>query len=220
MNDIQYTAPQDAGSTIAIIYMFINSSGYNTYNFVLVPSTLNIAQQDLYNAAVANAASFATANSLTLTGYVSGWYPDIASATKPGVISASTASSLAAILAAIQPQSYQAILSQSGSLAPTSGITPVNTYSGAPTFTLARTSAGVYTVTASTSVFNTSGKTGVFVSPPNNPLANIVCAVTSSTVITITTSINNLTSLLGLGFTATPTDGILSKSMIYIQTYP
>lgn len=117
------------------------------------------------------------------------------------------------------PNSYQTIVSQTGTAIPavTSGFAPLNTYTGTPTFTWARTSSGVYTLTASSAVFNVAnGKTAVFISPLSNPLSNIVYTVTSTTVITFTTSTLNVISLL-LG--ATATDALLSKTMIYVQTY-
>lgn len=220
MYDVQITAPQDGGSTIAIIYQFFGSGGYVDYSFLLMLPTLGQTQQDIYNAAIANMSSYAAAQGYSLTSNVTGWYPDVATASKPGVISSSTASFIAALAAQVQPQSYQAIVSQSGTSAPSILITPVNTYSGTPTFSWARTGTGVYTLTASSPVFSTSGKTGVLTSPPANPVANFKYVVTSSTVITFTSSVNALVSLLGLTIGATNTDAILSATMIYVQTYP
>lgn len=121
----------------------------------------------------------------------------------------------------VTPQSYQTIVSQTGTAAPAaSGLTPVNTYSGTPTFTWARTGTGVYTLTAGAAVFNTSGKTGVFITPPQNLNGSFKAVVTSTTVITITTAVQSLAVLGLLGFTATPTDALLVGTMIYVQTYP
>lgn len=124
-------------------------------------------------------------------------------------------------LSAGTAQSYQTIVSQTGTSAPavSGGLTPVNTYSGSPTFTWSRTGAGVYTLTASAAVFNTSGKTGIFIQPLTNLNANVKGIVTSSTVITITTAVQSVAILGLLGLTATPTDVLLDKTMIYIQTY-
>lgn len=122
--------------------------------------------------------------------------------------------------AAGTPSSYQTIVSQTGTSAPAvSGLTPTSTYPSGTTFTWARTGTGVYTLTASTAVFNTSGKTGVFVGSLNNLNASYKTVVTSTTVITITTAIGSLLGLGLLGLTATNTDALLSNTMIYVQTY-
>lgn len=117
----------------------------------------------------------------------------------------------------VAPSVYQALISQSGSSAPT-GATLINSYAGSPTFTLARTGAGIYTITASSAAFSLT-KTGLLFSPLANPLANLTYVVTSTTVMTIKTSITTLTSLLGLGFTSSPTDALLAGTMIYIPTF-
>lgn len=118
------------------------------------------------------------------------------------------------------PLSYQTIVSQTGTSAPVaSGLTPVSSYPSGTTFTWARTGTGVYTLTASTAVFNTSGKTGVFVGPLNNLNASVKAVVTSTTVITVTTAIQSVAALGLLPLTATNTDALLSNTMIYIQTY-
>lgn len=114
--------------------------------------------------------------------------------------------------------SYQTIVSQTGTGAPTAGITPISTYASGTTFTWARTGAGVYTLTASTAVFSTT-KTAVFISPLTNLNAQARGVVTSTTVITFTTAIGSLLGLGLLGFTATNTDALLSNTMVYVQTY-
>lgn len=121
----------------------------------------------------------------------------------------------------VAPASYQTIVTQTGTAAPTvsGGFTPVNTYSGTPTLTWARTSAGVYTLTASAAIFSTSGKTGIFIAPLTNLNASIRGVVTSSTVITLTTAVQSVAVLGLLGLTTTNTDALLSNTMIYIQTY-
>lgn len=133
-----------------------------------------------------------------------------------GLMSASDKTSLNALISSA-PQSYQTIISQSGTAAPTNLITPIDTYSGAPGMTWARTGTGVYTLTAGSAIFNTSGKTGIFVEPLANPVNNLVCVVTSSTVITCTSSSLGIISLL---FGATAADSLVSKIMVYVQTYP
>lgn len=131
---------------------------------------------------------------------------------------------LADIVAAIPPAptSYQTIVSQTGTAAPavSGSFTPTSTYTAGTTFTWARTGVGVYTLTASAAVFNTSGKTGVFVAPLQNLNGSIRAVVTSTTVITVTTAVQSLAVLGLLGFTATNTDALLSGTMIYVQTYP
>lgn len=119
------------------------------------------------------------------------------------------------------PTSYQTIVSQTGTAAPAvaGGFTPTSTYASGTTFTWARTGVGVYTLTASTAVFNTSGKTSVFVSPLQNLNGAIRATVTSTTVITVTTAVQSLAVLGLLGFTATNTDALLSGTMLYVQTY-
>lgn len=123
--------------------------------------------------------------------------------------------------AIIAPSSYQTIVSQTGTSAPavSGSLTPTSTYPSGTTFTWARTGAGVYTLTASTAVFNTSGKTGVFVGSLNNPNGAWKAVVTSSTVITLTTYLQSLAVLGLLGFTGTPTDALLTQTMVYVQTY-
>lgn len=118
------------------------------------------------------------------------------------------------------PTSYQTIVSQTGTAAPTvsGGFAPPNTYPAGTTFTWARTSAGVYTLTASSAVFNTS-KTGVFVAPLQNLNASVRAVVTSTTVITVTTAVQSVAVLGLLGLTTTATDALLSGTMIYVQTY-
>lgn len=125
------------------------------------------------------------------------------------------------IMAASGPNSYQTIVTQTGTTAPavSGSLVPTSTYPAGTTFTWARTGVGVYTLTASTAVFNTSGKTGVFVGALNNLNASYKTVVTSSTVITITTAIGSLLGLGLLGLTATNTDALLSNTMIYVQTY-
>lgn len=153
-------------------------------------------------------------------------YCDLEAIPRPDVFTwlTSTPDRVAAQIAAAippAPSSYQTIVTQSGTSAPavSGSFAPTNTYAGSPTFTWARTGAGVYTLTASAAVFNTSGKTGVFVGSLNNLNGSYKTAVTSSTVITITTAVQSLAVLGLLGFTATNTDGLLSQMMVYVQTY-
>lgn len=135
-----------------------------------------------------------------------------------------TPTAVAAMIAAalpVAPSSYQTIVSQTGTAAPavSGSLSPVSTYPSGTTFTWARTGAGVYTLTASTAVFNTAGKTGVFVSQLQNLNANVKAVVTSTTVITITTAVQSVAVLGLLGLTTTNTDALLSGTMLYVQTY-
>lgn len=119
------------------------------------------------------------------------------------------------------PSSYQTIVTQTGTTAPavSGSFTPVSGYPTGTTFTWARTGAGVYTLTASTAVFNTAGKTGVFIGTLNNLNASCKAVVTSSTVITVTTAVQSVAVLGLLGLTTTTTDALLSQTMVYVQTY-
>lgn len=126
-----------------------------------------------------------------------------------------------AAIAAITPASYKTIVSQTGTAAPAVGgsLSPLNRYPAGTTFTWARSSAGVYTLTASAAVFDTSGKTSVFLGSLNNLNGSWKAVVTSTTVITLTTAVQSLAVLGLLGFTATPTDGLLSATEISVNTY-
>lgn len=112
-------------------------------------------------------------------------------------------------------QTYQASVTQTGTSAPT-GTQLANNFSGGVTFTWARTSAGTYTVTASSAVF-TAGKTKVYFGPLNNALGYVNYTVTSSTVITITTT---LTSILSLLLTTANTDALMTNTPVDIRVYP
>lgn len=167
-------------------------------------------RDDLQAAAETAVISYATGQGYTLSaGIIWDW--------------ATTSQINALIAAAIPsaPASYQTIVTQTGTSAPavSGSLSPVSTYPSGTTFTWARTGAGVYTLTASTAVFNTSGKTGVFVGTLNNLNASCKAVVTSSTVITLTTAIGSLLGLGLLGLTATNTDALLTQTMIYVQTY-
>lgn len=181
------------------IYLEDSVGSYNLSTNV----PLTISTSDTYATILANiiptVTAFLTANGVpTPDSFV--WLFDIAGST---------------------PSSYQTIVSQTGTAIPavSGSLAPVSTYSTGTTFTWARTGAGVYTLTASTAVFNTSGKTGVFVGTLNNLNASCKAVVTSSTVITLTTAIGSLLGLGLLGLTATNTDALLSQTMVYVQTY-
>lgn len=198
--DLFYTAPVDNGTSIATIWLYFTAGSYTDFSFSLFLPTAGQTQIDQEAHTVASQATYATAHSYSVTNTQS-WY---------GIIPTLP----------VAPASYQTIVSQTGTAAPavSGGFTPANTYAGAPTFTWARTGAGVYTLTASSAVFNTS-KTGVFISPLQNLNASVRGVVTSSTVVTITTAVQSVAVLGLLGLTTTNTDVLLSNTMIYIQTY-
>lgn len=121
------------------------------------------------------------------------------------------------IAAKVPYTAYQGIVSQTGTSAP-ANTDLMNGFAGT-TFTWARTAVGVYTITASSAVF-TSGKTSVILGALNNLNANMKIAVTSSTVITITTAVQSVAILGLLGLTATNTDALLTAAPFDIRVYP
>lgn len=118
-------------------------------------------------------------------------------------------------IAAVNPyKSYQAIISQSGTSAPSP--TVYKTDFGATTFTWARTSAGIYTVTTSSAVLTTN-KTVILLSNPITGLVNYIVVPTSTTVVTVTTI---LASVIATVLTAVATDSLLTNILIEIRVYP
>lgn len=109
---------------------------------------------------------------------------------------------------------FQSLVSQSGTSAPTGNT--LHSDFGATTFTWARTGTGTYTLTASTPTF-TAGKTGVFMAQPVNFLNNYKSTVTSSTVITFQTATLSVITLI---LTPGNADSLLSNTMIYVVVYP
>lgn len=108
--------------------------------------------------------------------------------------------------------SYAAGVTQSTTSAPSATVSK-NDF-GATTFTWARTTAGVYTVTASTAIF-TSGKTQVIIPASLTGLTNVTYIVTSTTVITFTT---NVTSVIATVLSVTPTDSLFN-TFVQIQVF-
>lgn len=108
---------------------------------------------------------------------------------------------------------YYTKLSQSATSAPTN--TDYITDFGAVTFTWARTSAGIYTVTANSAIF-TANKTHVFIQQPGLGLVEYKVVVTSTTVITLTTS---LSSVIATVLTAVATDILLSNTLFKVEVY-
>lgn len=110
-------------------------------------------------------------------------------------------------------RSYQAIISQSGISAP-SATTYINELGA--TMTWARTSAGLYTLTAGSAVF-TASKTVIILSQPLVGLVNYIVVPTSTTVITMTTIINSVVATV---LTATATDALITNLLVEVRIYP
>lgn len=199
-----------AGGSPALSVCLESDDGTINAN-VVIPVSHVYADTDATLQPTANAVITSFCTSLSLPTPVIDWLT-----TTPTDLAAAIAAALPA-----SPASYQTIVSQSGTAAPavSGSLAPVSTYPAGTTFTWARTSAGVYTLTASTAVFNTSGKTGVFVAPLQNLNASVKAVVTSTTVITVTTAVQSVAVLGLLGLTTTATDALLSGTMIYVQTY-
>jgi hypothetical protein len=106
-------------------------------------------------------------------------------------------------------------------LTQTAGNAPVattleNDFPAATTLTWARTSAGLYTLTASTAIFTAAKTTVRFGTPiPVDDIASVEAVITSTTVITIKTK-NYKTS----DDTAGVLDGLLTNTAIVIEVYP
>lgn len=199
------------GNNYNVTFSLLDSSGSVTVNNGLATfDSANITSWQSYIAAAETAIDgYATAHGYTLSAGITWSSPSVADI-----------NTLIAAALPPAPTSYQTIVSQSTTAAPavSGGFTPMSTYAGGVTFTWARTGTGVYTLTANSAVFNTS-KTGVFVAPLQNLNGSVRAVVTSTTVVTVTTAVQSLAVLGLLGFTATPTDGLLSGTMIYVQTY-
>lgn len=108
--------------------------------------------------------------------------------------------------------SYQAIISQSGTSAPsaTDYVNQLGT-----TMTWARTTAGVYTLTAGSAVF-TSGKTVILLSNPITGLVSYIVVPTSTTVITVSTF---LLSVIATVLTAVATDALITNLLVEVRVY-
>lgn len=209
MKDKFFTAPIDNGTTIGYIWQYFSAGVGVDVSFYLATPTTGETEDQFEAAGHAASVAYDTLNSYSI-GNTQDFHPVFAAVAKSG--------SYADLLnLPVVPNSYQTIVSQTGSAAPvvTSGFTPINTYAGTPTFTWAHTATGTYTLTASAAVFDvTHGKTAVFVSASSSPINNVSAVVTSTTVITFTSSQLNLLAL-GVG----NVDGLMSKTMIYVQTY-
>lgn len=108
---------------------------------------------------------------------------------------------------------YVAKLTQTGTDAPVA-VRYDSNFSGV-TMTWARTSAGLYTLTASTATF-TAGKTFAIISGNQTSLIETVVAYTSTTVVTITTNVMSESANVLI---ATATDALLDGGLIEIRVY-
>lgn len=109
-------------------------------------------------------------------------------------------------------KSYQAIVSQTGTSAPsaTSYVNQLGT-----TLTWARTSTGLYTITAGSAIF-TSNKTVILLSNPITGLVTYIVVPTSTTVITVSTF---LLSVVATVLTAVGTDALMTNLLVEIRVY-
>lgn len=109
---------------------------------------------------------------------------------------------------------YEAFLTQSATSAPSA--TRMDTNFSGVTFTWARTSSGVYTITASSAIF-TASKTAIMMSrQTTNSLQSFNAVTTSTTVVTLTTT---LSSVVATVLTALGTDVLLNNTLIEIRIY-
>lgn len=110
-------------------------------------------------------------------------------------------------------KSYQTILTQTGTSAP-SASDKFNDLLA--TMTWARTSAGLYTVTAGSAVFTTN-KTVIVLSNPITSLVSYIVVPTSTTVITFSSV---LSSVVATVLTATLTDALITNLLVEVRVYP
>jgi hypothetical protein len=115
-------------------------------------------------------------------------------------------------LAASAYKSYQAVVTQTGTSAPSASVymNQLGT-----TLTWARTSAGLYTLTAGSAVF-TSNKTVIFLSNPITGLVSYLVVPTSTSVITVSTL---LLSVIATVLTAVNTDALMTNLGIEVRVY-
>lgn len=109
-------------------------------------------------------------------------------------------------------KSYQAIVSQTSTSAPSA--TVFQNELGA-TMTWARTSTGLYTLTAGSAVF-TSNKTVVTISNPITGLVLYTAVITSTSVITVLTG---LAAVIATVLTNVATDALLTNALIEVRVY-
>lgn len=107
---------------------------------------------------------------------------------------------------------YAANITQATTAAPSATVSR-NDFSPT-TFTWARVSAGIYTLTTNNPTF-TSGKCQVIIPSSLTGLTNVIAVITSSTVITFTT---NVTSVITTVLSVTPTDNLFN-TFLQIQVW-
>lgn len=114
-------------------------------------------------------------------------------------------------------KSYQATISQSAQAAPvvTNEHHDFNKAAAGVTFTWARSSTGVYTLTASQSIF-TAGKTAVFISGPLSFVNAFKYSITSETVITFSSAVMSIV----VSLISTLTDALFSNTQVEVRVYP
>lgn len=108
--------------------------------------------------------------------------------------------------------SYQAIITQSGTSAPSATVflNELGT-----TMTWGRTSAGIYTLTAGNAVF-TASKTVILLSNPITGLVSYLVVPTSTSVITVSTL---LLSVIATVLTAVATDALITNLLVEVRVY-
>lgn len=111
-----------------------------------------------------------------------------------------------------QYKSYQAIVSQTGTSAP-SAVAYLNQLGA--TMTWARTTAGIYTLTAGSAVL-TSNKTVILLSNPITGLVTYIVVPTSTSVITVSTF---LLSVIATVLTAVATDALMTNLLVEVRVY-
>ena len=109
-------------------------------------------------------------------------------------------------------KSYQAIVSQSGTSAPSA---TVYLNELGTTMTWGRTSAGIYTLTAGSAVF-TASKTVILLSNPITGLVTYIVVPTSKSVITMSTF---LLSVIATVLTAVATDALITNLLVEVRIY-
>lgn len=108
---------------------------------------------------------------------------------------------------------YEALVTQSGTSAPVASRKDANF--GATTFTWARSSAGIYTITASAPTF-TANKTAIVMSVEQAGLQKYTANVTSTTVCTFGSTVS---SIIALVLSLTGTDGLFTNTLVEIRVY-
>lgn len=109
-------------------------------------------------------------------------------------------------------KSYQTIITQTGTSAPAAN-DKLNQLGASMTW--ARTSAGLYTLTAGSAVF-TANKTVIVLSNPLTSLVSYFVVPTSTTIITLSTI---LASVIATVLTAVATDALITNLLVEVRVY-